>query len=173
MARKWYHIATGNSLDSLNSFVADHQLAAGDHVVVEMKLTGPFAQFFDLAPDWWPNTPDGMQVVDIWGEGWPVPWSDNYGYVQMEANSPQLWALLAFVRTRWLLVSIAGFALYSIVGSCNAYLFTDYGSTPPVNPVPPTPPNGNGSTNILDTMLPMMIMVMMMNMMSGVMEDVV
>lgn len=170
MAKQWYHIAAGDSIDSLTAFVADHPLQAGDRIVVEMSLALPVAKAFDVAPNWWPYTPDGMRVVDIWGEGWP--WETNYGYVEMEANTPWLLAVIAFIRAHWVALIIADVTLAWLVSKCYAYVYTDYATTPPVPPVPPPVPNGNGES-ILDQMMPMMMIMMMMSMMMSVMDEAI
>lgn len=135
MARQWYLAGEGANFDSLEALMADHELKKGDLIRCEMKLTMPYAQAFDVLPNsWWPFVPEGLQVRDIWGTGWPVPWSANYGYVEMEADPAWLWAVLAFMRAHWLAIVIAGFVLYMIVSKVSVWMFTDLGEPPSPTP---------------------------------------
>lgn len=173
MAKQWYLAGEADSFDSLEALIADHELQKGDRVRVEMKLKTPVAQAFDIVPNSWCPAPAGMSVVDIWGTGWPVPWSENWGYVELEADPAWLVAVFAFMKAHWVALVIAGVALWWLLAKIKVWIFTELGITPP--------PDGNGDGNgdengaiidigsIMSLMVTMMIVVMMMKMMTGVM----
>ena len=160
MARQWYLVGEGDNLETVQPLMNDYQLGKGDRIRCEMRLALPVSWAFDIAPSLWPSVPEGMQVIDVWGTGWP--WEDNYAYVEMEADPAWLWAVLGFIRAHWVLITIAGFVLVWLIQKVWVYMFTDLGTTPP----PPANGGQDQYAEMLNAMVLLMMMVMMMNVMT-------
>jgi len=105
----WRLVAEGASLAELTSTVGELKLPKGSKVRVIMDTWAAWA--FD-APGaelvFSPFIPDGLNLVDVWGEG-------GKGIVEMEADPAWLLAILAFIKAHWLAIIIAGFVLTVIV----------------------------------------------------------
>jgi len=109
----WVKVAEGTSFDDLHSLVADRELRKGTRVkcVMETHLPGAAAAF-NIAPNWgWP-APEGMSVVDIWGEGGIL---GSTGVVEMEADPAWLLAVFAFIKAHWVAIAIAATVLGLII----------------------------------------------------------
>ena len=107
----WVTVAQGTSLSDLSAVVEDMELPSGTRVKVVMDLELPVAWAFDVAGAehiFRPFVPDGLHLIDVYGEG-------SKGIVEMEANSPALFVVVAFLKAHWLALSIAGFALAFLV----------------------------------------------------------
>ena len=106
----WETVAQG-SLTDLQSLVGDMELPKGTRVKVEFDLSLPVGWAFDLPGAelaFRGMAPEGMGVVDVWGEG-------KKGYVEMEAAPAWLVAVLAFISANWLSIIIAGAVLSTLV----------------------------------------------------------
>lgn len=123
-------VAQGTSFDQLAQTVSDMNLPPGTEVRAEMSLKGPFEWIFDIAGAELAVSsfiPPGLELVDVWG-------ADGKGFILMKvsgggisANAARmsgpaisafpiaLAATLAFIRSRWLSIIIAGFVLATIV----------------------------------------------------------
>ena len=105
----WRLVAEGASLAELTSTVGELKLPKGSKVRVIMD-TWAAGAFDALGAElvFSPFIPDGLNLVDVWGEG-------GKGIVEMEADPAWLLAILAFIKAHWLAIIIAGFVLTVIV----------------------------------------------------------
>ena len=106
---EWQTVAEGVSFSDLKQLVADMELPKGTRVRVVMDTWADWA--FDVAGAEWvfqPFVPEGLKIIDVYGE-------NRQGVVDMEANSPWLVAVLAFIKAHWLVITIAGLILWAIV----------------------------------------------------------
>lgn len=109
----WQVVAQGTNIWDLESTIGDLNLQKGARVRVIMDLNLPLGWTFDVAGAellFEPFTPDGMSLLDVYGEG-------NTGIVEMEADPVWLLALLAFIKAHWIAITIAGFIITTIVAS--------------------------------------------------------
>jgi len=105
----WKTVAEGTNLWDLEQVVEDMELPKGTHVKVVMDTWASWA--FDVAGAelaFKPFIPGGLELIDVYGER-------GKGIVEMEADPAWLVAVLAFMKAHWLAVTIAGFALYTII----------------------------------------------------------
>lgn len=126
---QWVTVAEGVSLSDLSATVADMELPKGTKMMVVMDLKFPVGWAFDVAGAEWlfkPFTPDGMDLIDVYGEG-------SQGFVEMEADPAWLVAVLAFIRAHWLAITIAGLALALIISFISVMI-----KLPPVAAIPVT-----------------------------------
>jgi len=103
----WITAAKGTSLSDLKATIADMDLHKGTQMQVIMDLKLPVGWAFDfIAAEWLmkPFVPDGMDLIDVYGEG-------SQGIVEMEADPITLAAALVFIKAHWLALSILGLAL--------------------------------------------------------------
>lgn len=110
---EWQTVAGGTNIWDLESAVGELELPKGSRIRVVMDLKLPLAWAFDAAGAeliFRPFTPDGMALIDVYGEG-------SQGIVEMEADPYWLLAFLAFVKAHWLAIIIAGFVLTVIIAS--------------------------------------------------------
>jgi hypothetical protein len=108
---EYQQIAVVTNLASLKNVFTNIQLQSGDRVRLKIDVISPFGYLFNLAGAelaFSPLMPDHMNLVDVWGEG-------NSGYIEMEATSPPLAAVLGFIADNWLGVAIAGVVLGTIL----------------------------------------------------------
>jgi len=108
---QWETVAQGMSLSDLQSTIGEMELPKGTKMKVVMDLKAPVGWAFDfIAAEWLmkPFVPDGMDLVDVYGEG-------SQGIVEMEADPAWLLAVVAFIKAHWLALTIAGFALALII----------------------------------------------------------
>lgn len=108
----WQTVAVGTSIGDLEATLSDFELKKGDRMRVIMDLPSwlPWNPF-DLAGAEWvfqPYVPDGMDLIDVWGEG-------RQGIVELEADPVWLVAALGFIKAHWLAIIIAGFLLTVLV----------------------------------------------------------
>lgn len=109
----WEVVAEGTNIWDLQAMVADMELPKGSRLKVIMDLKLPLGWIFDVAGAEWafqPFVPEGMELVDVYGEG-------SQGIVEMEADPVWLVAALAFIKAHWLAITIAGFVLTAIIAS--------------------------------------------------------
>ncbi len=114
----WQQAAVGTSLWDLEATIADLNLQKGDRMRVEMDLKVPVGFLFDAAGAellFKPVVPDGMDLVDVWGEG-------SKAYVELEADPVFLVAALAFIKAHWVGIVIAGFLLAALVASIIVFI---------------------------------------------------
>lgn len=107
----WITAAEGTSLWDLKATIADMELSKGTRMKVIMDLKVPVGWAFDfIAAEWLmkPFVPDGMELIDVYGEG-------NQGVVEMEADPVWLVAALAFIKAHWVALTIAGFILAALI----------------------------------------------------------
>ncbi len=104
-------VATVTSLASLKNVITNYHLQAGDRVRLKIDVISPFGYIFNVAGAeavFGPLMPDHMNLIDVWGEG-------DTGYVEMQATSPPLAAVLTFIGNNWLNIILAGVALSAII----------------------------------------------------------
>jgi len=104
-------VATVTSLASLKNVITDYHLQAGDRVHLKIDVISPMGYVFNVAGAenvFRPLMPDHMTLIDVWGEG-------DSGYVEMQATSPPLAAVLTFIGNNWLNIILAGVALSAII----------------------------------------------------------
>jgi len=107
----WITAAEGTSLWDLEATIADMELPKGTRMKVIMDLKVPVGWAFDfIAAEWLmkPFVPDGMELIDVYGEG-------SQGIVEMEADPVWLAAAIAFIKAHWLALTIAGFTLAALI----------------------------------------------------------
>ena len=110
----WEVWAQGTGLQDLAAVISDRPLPKGSRARVVLDLTLPVAYAFDLAGAelvFRPFIPDGMDLVDVWGEG------ARRGIVEMESDPAWLLAILLFLKAHWLAITIGGLLLTTIIGS--------------------------------------------------------
>ena len=110
---EWQVVAQGMNIWDLSSTVGELKLAKGSRLKVVMDLKMPLGWAFDVAGAesiFRPFVPDGMDLVDVYGEG-------SQGFIEMEADPAWLLAVLAFIKAHWLAITIAGFLLTAIIAS--------------------------------------------------------
>lgn len=111
MFEQWETVAEGTSFSDLKSLVGEMELPKGAKVKVIMDLKVPVGFVFDAPGAEWffkPFTPDGMEILDVYGEG-------SQGIVEMEADPAWLLGILAFIKAHWLAILIATFVLGAII----------------------------------------------------------
>jgi len=109
----WQVVAEGTTFGSLDMVVQDMQLPKGARVRVVMDTIPGTSWVFDLAGMenvFKPFAPDGMEVIDVWGEG-------NQGFVEMEADPPMLFAMVAGLPIwAWLVIGgVGGLAILATI----------------------------------------------------------
>jgi|GEM_PF-6636905 hypothetical protein len=107
----YVEIATVTSLADLKNVVTNYHLRRGDRVLLKFDVQAPFGTIFDVAGAelaFSPLMPDHMNLIDVWGEY-------DAGYVEMEATSPPLAAVLGFIANNWLGIVIAGVVIATII----------------------------------------------------------
>lgn len=110
---EWQEVAQGVSIWGLESTVGQFELSKGTRMKVVMGLKLPLGWAFDVAGAEYafgPFIPEGMELVDIYGEG-------SQGIVEMEADPAWLLAVLAFIKAHWVAIVIATFVLGAIVAT--------------------------------------------------------
>lgn len=108
---EWQVVAQGTNIWDLASTIGELELRKGSELRVIMDLNLPLGWAFDLAGAeliFKPFTPEGMTLVDVYGEG-------NVGIVEMKADPAWLLAILAFIKAHWVAIIIAGFVLTVII----------------------------------------------------------
>ena len=107
---KWTVVAEGATIDGLQATVPNFDLPSGTPVKFTMSLNMPVAFLFDAAGvDSLFSLPEGLNMVDVHGEGWSTV------VVDAKANSPTLAAVLAWVAAHWVAILIGGFILWALV----------------------------------------------------------
>jgi len=107
----WKVVAEGTNLWDLRSTVGELELPKGSKVRIVMDTWAPWA--FDVAGAeliFRPFIPDGLALIDVYGEA-------GQGIVDMEADPAWLLAVLVFIKSHWLAITIAGFVLTAIIAS--------------------------------------------------------
>lgn len=107
----WQTVAEGVNIGDLESKVGELRLPKGTRVKIVLDLKLPLGWAFDVAGAeliFKPFTPDGMDLIDVYGEG-------STGIIEMEADPVWLLAALAFIKAHWLAIVIAGFVLTVII----------------------------------------------------------
>lgn len=108
---EWEVVAQGVNLWDLESTVGELKLPKGSKLRVVIDLKFPLGWAFGGADlIFKPFIPDGMELVDVYGEG-------STGFIDMEADPAWLLAVLAFIKAHWLAITIAGFVLTFIIAS--------------------------------------------------------
>lgn len=110
---EWQVVAQGINIWDLESTVGELHLPKGSRLQVVIDLKLPLGWAFDMAGAeliFRPFTPDGMTLIDVYGEG-------SQGIVEMEADPAWLLAVLAFIQAHWLAITIAGFVLTAIIAA--------------------------------------------------------
>lgn len=114
---QWQVVAEGPTFSSLELAVQDLRLPKGARVRVVME-TLPFTSWvFDLAGienAFRPAMPEGMTLVDVWGEG-------GKGYVEMEADPPWLSALVLGLPV-WAWLAIGGAGALILLGTIITFI---------------------------------------------------
>lgn len=105
----WKTIAQGGSLDQLAATVGNFELKKGTPIRFEMNLNMPVAFLFDVAGAEHLFHIDGVDINDVYGEGWSK--------VVVEAESDPAWllAIVAFVKAHWVGILIGAFVLGALV----------------------------------------------------------
>lgn len=105
----WKVVAQGNSLNQLAATVGNFELKKGVPIRFEMNLNMPVAFLFDVAGAEHLFHIDGVDINDVYGEGWSK--------AVVEATSDPVWlvALIAFVKAHWVAILIGGFILLALV----------------------------------------------------------
>lgn len=123
----WQLAAQGTSFSELNQLIADRTLNKGDRVRVVMDCPG-YAWLFDAAGAeiaFMPLKPEGMDIIDVWGEG-------GKGYVEMEADPAQLVAVLGAIAY-WGAIAIAlGIVLFIIVSLIKVFVWGPTSAAVPI-----------------------------------------
>lgn len=105
---RWIKAAEAHSFEELELLVADRELQKGEQVKVffDFKVPG-VAKAFDA----WgaeqvfsPFIPEGMDLVDVYEE-------EGKGVVLLEADPAWLVAVLLFIKSHWLALTIGGVIL--------------------------------------------------------------
>ena len=105
----WVTVAEGKNLDDLEQLVGDMELKKGTRMRVVMNTSAEWLfDSFLAEPIFRTQVPDGMELIDVWGE-------NGQGIVEMEADPAWLVAILAFIRANWLALVIAGFLIWLFV----------------------------------------------------------
>lgn len=121
----WVMAAEGSSFSNLQATIEDMELPKGAKVRVVMETRLPWV--FDMAGAELvvkPFVPEGMDLVDVWGEG-------NTGIIEMEADPAWFLAVLAFIKVHWLAITLAGIALWALVSFIQVMV-----KMPPVAQIP-------------------------------------
>ncbi len=123
----WQLAAQGTSFSQLNQLLADRTLNKGDRIRVVMDCQG-YDWLFDAAGAEIaviPFKPEGMDIIDVWGEG-------GKGYVEMEADPVQLIAALTAIAY-WGAIAIAlGIVLFIIVSLIKVFVWGPTSAAVPV-----------------------------------------
>jgi len=110
---EWQVVAEGTNIWDLSSTVGELELPKGSRLKVVMDLKLPLGWAFDIAGAeliFKPFVPDGMELVDVYGEG-------SQGIVEMEADPAWLLAALVFIKAHWLAITITGLFLTAIIAT--------------------------------------------------------
>jgi hypothetical protein len=108
---QWKTVATGASLNDLESTIGELQLPKGTPMKIYMDTPVSWAfDAFGAELLFKPYVPDGMELVDVYEE-------NGRGVVEMEADPAWLLAVVAFIKAHWLAIVIAGFVLSFIVSA--------------------------------------------------------
>lgn len=102
-------VAQGNSLGELAATVADFELKKGTKIRFEMDLKLPVASLFDVAGVEHLFSIDGVDIKDVYGEGW------SKAVIEAEADPAWLAAIVLFVRAHWVAILIGMFVLGILV----------------------------------------------------------
>lgn len=105
----WKTIAQGGSLDQLAATVGNFELKKGTKIRFEMNLNMPVAFLFDVAGAEHLFHIDGVDINDVYGEGW------SKAVIEAESDPVWLLALIAFIRAHWVALVIGGFILAALV----------------------------------------------------------
>ena len=106
---EWQTVAQGVSIWELEQTVADMYLPKGAKLRIVMDTWADWA--FDIAGAelvFKPFIPEGLDLIDVYGE-------NGQGIVDMEADPVWLAAALVFIKAHWLAITIAGFALATLI----------------------------------------------------------
>jgi len=106
---EWQTVAQGVSIWELEQLVADMYLPKGAKLRIVMDTWADWA--FDIAGAelvFKPFIPEGLDLIDVYGE-------NGQGIVDMEADPVWLAAALVFIKAHWLAITIAGFALATLI----------------------------------------------------------
>ena len=110
----WEVWAQGKGLTDFGALVPDQNLPKGTRARIVMDLSLPVGSAFDVAGAehvFRAFVPDGMEMVDVWGEG---NWQ---GIVEMESDPIFLAPLLAFLASHWVAIAVGGLLLTMIISS--------------------------------------------------------
>lgn len=114
---QWKVAAEGTSFADLEMKIADIELVKGARVRIVMD-TLPFTSWvFDLAGVenvFKPVVPEGMDLVDVWGEG-------GKGYVEMEADPAWLAAVVLGLPV-WAWLAIGGVGGLILLGTIITFI---------------------------------------------------
>ena len=114
----WIVAAQGTSFSDLKETIQDMELPKGTKMKVVMDLKVPVGGSFNWAvSDWLAEkfVPDGMEFIDAYGEG-------SQGTIEMESDPAFLLAILAFIKSHWFALVIAGFLLWLIISLINVLI---------------------------------------------------
>lgn len=104
-------VATVTSIPDLKNVITNYHLQSGDRLRLKMDVISPFGYLFNLTGAelaFNPLMPDHINLIDVWGEG-------DSGYIEMEATSPWLGPVLAFMGEHWMGVVVAGVVIALII----------------------------------------------------------
>jgi len=105
----WKTVAQGRSIDELAATVKDFELTKGTKVRFEMDLNMPVAFLFDIAGIEHLFSIDGVDILDVYGEG------SRTVVVEAEADPAWLAGILVFIRTHWVAIAVGSYLLSVIV----------------------------------------------------------
>lgn len=106
---EWRTVAQGTKLEDLESVIGDMELKKGTRMRIVMNTSAEWLfDSFLAEPVFRSRIPDGMELIDVWGE-------NGQGIVEMEADPAWLVAILAFIRAHWVALMIAGFLIWLFV----------------------------------------------------------
>lgn len=105
----WTTVAQATRLQDLESVIGNMELKKGTKLRVVMSTSAEWLfDSFLAEPVFARVVPDGMDLIDVWGE-------NGKGIIEMEADPAWLVAVLGFIRIHWVALTIAGFLLWLFV----------------------------------------------------------
>lgn len=112
MAERWVVAAEGTTFADLKQKLADRQIPSGTPIQVVFDFKVPYvAKLFDTAgaeQAFRPFLPPSTKLIDVYEEG-------GKGYVNMEATSPPLAAVITFISAHWVAIAIGAIVLTAVI----------------------------------------------------------